>query len=146
MIISIQQHIATSSYIIINIISKSLILLDLVSGKTVSFPPTAYVLERNEGRLQCQNRSEDNNLLYNYINDAIWYRLFSNDTIQQYGTSGPIYVQSNSLIFHPFVRPEDQGTYYCCKPGGSCSEHSTVSVVGMYVAMYINSLLAVHSP
>ena len=99
----------------------------------MSYPPTAYVLKRNEGRLQCQNRSEDENMLYNYINDAVWHRLFPNGTIHEIGDNGPVHVQSYSLIFHPFVRPEDQGTYYCCKPGGSCSGHSTVSIVGMCV-------------
>ena len=103
----------------------------------VSYPSTAYVLENNEGILQCQNRSEDDNVFHNYIDDATWYRLLPNATIQQYGTSGPVYVQSYSLIFRPFVTPTDQGIYYCCKPGGSCSEHSSVSIVGMYVASYV---------
>ena len=107
--------------------------LDLVSARIVSHPSTAYVLENNEGILQCQNRSENEDVFLNYIDDALWYRLFPNATIKQYGTSGSVYVQSHSLIFNPFVSPTDQGIYYCCKPGGSCSTNSSVSIVGMYL-------------
>ena len=103
----------------------------LVSGKIVSYPPTRYVYEGKEGRLRCQNRSDDETQLYNYINDALWYRLFPNGTLHEIGASGPVYVQSFSLYFHPIVRPEDQGIYYCCKPGGSCSGNSIVAIAGI---------------
>ena len=105
----------------------------LVSGKIVSYPPTRYVFEGNEGRLRCQNQSDDETEFYNYISDALWYRLFPNGTVHEIGASGPVVVQSYSLFFHPIVRPEDQGIYYCCKPGGSCSGNSTVSIAGMYI-------------
>ena len=102
----------------------------------VSLPPTRYVLEGNRGILRCQNRSENGTVFYNYIGDAQWYRVFPNDTIHQFGNTGPVRVQSYSLNFQPFVRPEDQGVYYCCKPNGSCSENSTVTIAGTRISQY----------
>ena len=94
------------------------------------------MFERNEGRLRCQNRSEDETEFYNYISDALWYRLFPNGTVHEFGASGPVFVHTYNLYFHPFVRPEDQGIYYCCKPGGSCSGNSSVNIAGTYVRIY----------
>ena len=115
-------------------IQNFIFLVGLVSGKIVSYPPTRYVSEGGEGRLRslrCQNRSDDEAVLYNYISDALWYRLFPNGTLHKLGANGPVFVHTYSLFFHPIVRPEDQGIYYCCKPGGSCSGNSTVAIAGM---------------
>ena len=73
---------------------------ELVSGKIVSYPPTRYVYEGNEGRLRCHNRSDDETVFYNYISDALWYRLFPNGTLHELGANGPVFVQSYSLLFH----------------------------------------------
>ena len=89
--------------------------------------------EGNAGRLTCQNRSEDETKFYNHIDDALWYRLFPNGTVHQFGPSGPVYVNAHRLNFNPLVRPEDQGIYYCCKPGGSCSGNSSVAIAGTSV-------------
>ena len=99
----------------------------------VSLPHTKYVLEGEYGILRCQNRSENGSVPYNYIDNAQWYRLFPNGTIYQFGNSGPVNVKTYHLNFQPFVRPEDQGMYYCCKPNGSCSEKSTVTIAGMFM-------------
>ena len=87
--------------------------------------------EGDRGRLRC---SDDET--HYYINDALWYRLFPNGTVHRFGSSG------HRLIFNPFVRPEDQGIYYCCKPGGPCSGNSSVAIAGtsVYIHRY-NSLL-----
>ena len=104
----------------------------------MSLPYTRYVLESESGLLRCQNRSENETVFYNYIDDALWYRMLPNGTVHPIGNdSGPVYVQSYRLVFHPFVRPEDQGIYYCCKPGDSCSGNSTVTIAGTYVHTYI---------
>ena len=115
--------------------------LEFVSAKIVSYPPARYVLERNEGRLRCQNQSEDETEFYNYVSDAKWYRLFPNGTVHELGASGPVHVKAYNLYFCPFVRPEDQGIYYCCKPGGSCSGNSSVTIAGTY----IHTVYTVHS-
>ena len=112
----------------------------------MSLPHTRYVLESDSGSLRCQNRSENENAFYNYIDDALWYRVFPNDTVYQIGNSGPVYVQSYRLVFHPFVRPEDQGIYYCCKPGDSCSGNSTVTIAGTYaysLSQYLKSIYTI---
>jgi len=101
----------------------------------VSFPHTRYVLEGEQGSLRCQNRSENENVFYDNIDNALWYRQFPNGTTHQFGTTGPIYVRSQGLFFYPSVRQQDQGIYYCCKPGGSCSGYSTVAIAGTYVAV-----------
>ena len=89
------------------------------------------------GILRCQNRSENERVFYNYIYNAEWYHQLSNGTTHQFGTSGPVQVQNYSLVFHQPVRTEnEEGTYFCCKPGGSCSEKSTMIIVGTYVHMY----------
>ena len=122
-----------------------LICLGIVTGKTVSLPNTRYVFEGQEGILRCQNRSENDSVFYNNINDAQWYRLFPNSTTHQFGTSGPVFIQRHGLYFHPFVRPEDQGMYYCCKPNGSCSESSNVTIAGQYTSdLQLQSLLLMH--
>ena len=106
-----------------------------VLGKVVSWPTTRYVHEGEEGILRCQNRSENESVFYNYISNALWYRQFPNGTTTRpFGTSGPIHVESHTLVFHPSVRKEDEeGNYYCCKPGGSCSGRSTVFIASTYV-------------
>ena len=131
-------HILHGSYIAAyySYIQNFILLTGLVSGKIVSYPPTLYVYEGNKGRLRCQNRSDDETVFYNDIRDALWYRLFPNGTLHELGANGPLFVQFHSLYFHPIVRPEDQGIYYCCKPGGSCSGNSTVSIAGMYITKY----------
>ena len=103
----------------------------------VSLPQTKFVLEGDYGILRCQNQSENGSMIYNYIDNAQWYRIFPNGTTHQFGNNGPVHVQSYGLYFQPFVRPEDQGVYYCCKPNVSCSENSTVTIAG--IATYIRN-------
>ena len=113
------------------------ICLGVVFGKVVSLPQTKYVLEGDYGILRCQNRSENGSMFYNYIDNAQWYRIFPNGTTHQFGNNGPVHVQTYGLYFQPFVRPEDQGMYYCCKPNGSCSENSTVAIAGIHTDVRI---------
>ena len=108
------------------------LILGVVYGKVISLPHTKYVLEGDYGILRCQNRSENGSEFYDYIDNAQWYRILPNGTTHQFGNSGPVHVQTYGLYFQPFVRPEDQGMYYCCKPNGSCSENSTVTIAGIY--------------
>ena len=91
------------------------------------------VFEGIERRLKCIDTSEGEPVI-----DAEWFRVFPNGTVHQFRTSGSVKVQLHFLYFLPFVRPEYQGIYYCCKPKPvrSCSGNSTVAIAGIY-AMHI---------
>lgn len=102
----------------------------LISAKVVSEPRTEYAFEGEHARLKCSNVSDDEEIFYNYINNATWHRMYPDGNSVQIGKSGPVFVNLYSLIFYPSVRESDQGQYYCCAPGGTCSTTSTVSIAG----------------
>ena len=114
--------------------------LELVFGKVVISLPITYTIEGKAGMLYpamtCRNMSEDGNVTYNLVWDAEWYRLFPNGTAHQLEetTSSSFDISQWFLMFR-FVRREDQGDYYCCKPNGPCSGNSTVIIAGMYIHM-----------
>ena len=108
----------------------------MVTAKITSDPPYVYVLA-GEGpiHLNCINASE-NNMFYNDVLDAIWYRFF-NGTRHKVEDTGQVFADTHFLTFHPSVREIDQGQYMCCTPNTSallemCSAPANVSIVGMY--------------
>ena len=78
--------------------------------------------ETKEDYMQCQNQSEDDSMFH--ITSMMLCGIIG--TIQQFGVNGPVYVQSYSLIFLPYVRPGDQVTYYCCENQGDLAVGNTV--------------------
>lgn len=105
--------------------SNLLFTTEYTAAMIVSVPHERYVLERNRGTVRCQNRSEDQQIFYSYITNAVWYRAYENGTSVQIGSSGPVYSSRHRLNFVPPVRESDEGVYYCCAPlNGPCGNSS----------------------
>jgi len=98
-------------------------------SKIISSPQQLYIQDGGQGRMRCQNRSDDGEHFNSYIYDAVWFRHYengSNVTISV-GT-GRVHSREYTLKFNPFLA-HDQGHYFCCAQSGQCSDELTIAAI-----------------